>query len=141
MTVIQLDAPEIADFLSANQTGVLALARDGDAYAVPVSYAFDADGPALYFRLGYAADSQKRAYLAATDQVSFVVYGETDAGWTSVVAIGPVEEVAGDSTDSTVAEAVHDLDIPFFAVHGDAADLEFHLVRLDVETLSGIVEG
>lgn len=141
MSVIQLDALDIADFLSAHHVGVLALAKDGDAYAVPVSYAFDDDGPALYFRLGYTADSQKRAYLEATDHVSFVVYGETDAGWTSVVAMGPVEEAAGSSTDSTVAEAVHDLDIPYFTVHGDAADFEFHLVRLDVETLSGIVEG
>jgi nitroimidazol reductase NimA-like FMN-containing flavoprotein (pyridoxamine 5'-phosphate oxidase superfamily) len=141
MSVTHLDALDIAAFLERQQTGVLALARDDDAYAVPVSYAYDEEGPALYFRLGYTADSQKRAFLEATAQVSFVVYGESADGWTSVVAIGPVEEVAETDLDTTVAEAMAALEIPYFTVHEDASDLEFHLLRLDVETLSGIREG
>lgn len=141
MSVTHLDALAIAEFLERKQTGVLALARKNNAYAVPVSYAYDETGPALYFRLGYTEDSQKRAYLESTAQVSFVVYGRSDAGWRSVVAIGPVEAVSESDLETTVTEAVRELDIPYFTVHEDASNLEFHLVRLDVETLSGIAEG
>lgn len=142
MSVTQLDALEIAAFLEHRQTGVLALARADTAYAVPVSYAYDETGPALYFRLGYTEDSQKRAYLEAAAQASFVVYGRTDEGWKSVVAIGPIEEVSETALDTAITEAVRELDIPYFTVHDrSASDLEFHLVRLDIETLSGIAEG
>ncbi|WP_318570098.1 pyridoxamine 5'-phosphate oxidase family protein [Salinigranum marinum] len=144
-TATHMDADEIAAFLDTQETGVVSFADDDDSYAIPVSFASDVDdegGAAeLYFRFGFAPGSEKRAYLDASDHVSFVVYDDTAAGWKSVVARGRLEAVSARSLDAIVAEAVHGLDIPYFAVHDSpVGELHFTLVRLDATELTGIVE-
>ena len=141
-TVTRMDALEISAFLETQSAGVLALADDDDGYAVPVSFAFDDDTPQVYFRLGYGPDSQKRRFVEASDDVSFVVHDDTDEGWKSVIARGELEAVSRSSADSAVVESVRDLDIPFYQVHDrPAEEMSFHLVRLNPTELSGIVEG
>jgi len=139
-----LDAIEIGDFLDAQQTGVLSLARDDDSYAIPVSFAYDDDGedsPAIYFRLGYAPASQKQDYIESTDHATFVVYDQTDAGWHSVVAEGHLEQLSETELDATIREAVDHLDIPFFEVHErPIEDIEFTTVRFQIATMHGIRE-
>lgn len=137
-----MDAIEIADFLEGHHTGVLALAGSDTGYAIPVSYAYDDSGPYVYFRLGYAGDSQKREYVATTESASFVVYDETAEGWKSVVAQGPIEECSEDELDANRIEAVRNLDIPFFTIHTQpAGEREFAIVRIAISDLTGIVEG
>lgn len=136
-----MDALAIAEFLESQRTGVLSLAMGNDGYAVPVSFAYDDAGPFVYFRLGYAPESRKRAFVEAADRVSFVVYDDTDVGWKSVVAEGRLETLSENSLGSSIVEAVNVLDIPYFSVHRrDPSDLEFSIVRLHVDSLSGIVE-
>ncbi|MDZ7702682.1 MAG: pyridoxamine 5'-phosphate oxidase family protein [Halobacteriales archaeon] len=140
-TATAMDALEISEFLSGQGTGVLALAKDASVYAFPVSFAYHEDGPKLYFRLGYGPDSQKRAYVEGADEATFVAYDHTEAGWKSVLAEGTLEAVSGSKLDTSVEEAVKGLQIPYFQVHREpSADLEFAIVRLDVDKLSGIVE-
>jgi len=140
-TATRMDAIEIADFLATQHTGVLSLASDDDAYAVPVSFAYDDADSALYLRLGYAPGSQKRTFVDAVDRASFVVYDDTPDGWRSVVARGRLEELSESSLDSSIVESVRGLDIPYFQVHDrPATDLEFHVVRLDVTELTGVAE-
>jgi nitroimidazol reductase NimA-like FMN-containing flavoprotein (pyridoxamine 5'-phosphate oxidase superfamily) len=137
-----MDATEIADFLDSQQTGVLALASEGDAYAVPVSYAYDIDEQAVYFRLGFAPGSQKQRFIDTTEHVSFVVYGEADGRWNSVLVSGRLEPMAETNLDSTILEAVKRLDIPYFKVFDrPAEEVDFTIVRLNVDGLNGIVEG
>ena len=136
-----MDALEIAEFLGGQGTGVLALRKGGQVYAFPVSFAYHEDGQALYFRFGYATGSQKRGYVEAADTASFVAYDRTPEGWKSVLAEGRLETVSASALDTTVEEAVNHLHIPFFQVHREpSADLEFQIVRLDAEKLSGIAE-
>lgn len=136
-----MDALDIRDFLAARETVVLAIARAGSVYAIPVSFAFTDDGPAVYLRRGYGPDSQKRTFVEAGDEASFVVYDATDAGWQSVVAEGHLEPVSESQLDNTIEEAINGLDIPFFAIHRHPrGELEFTVVRLAVDKLSGIVE-
>lgn len=139
-----LDAIEIGDFLDSQHTGVLALARDDDSYAIPVSFAYDDggdDAPGIYFRLGYAPASQKQDYIESTDYATFVVYDHTDDGWHSVVAQGHLEQLSETELDATIREAVDHLDIPFFEVHERPADeIEFTTVRLQIATMHGIRE-
>ena len=138
----ELDAIEIADFLDGQHTGVLSLADGDDAYSIPVSFDYHEGEAAVYFRLGYGADSQKRRYLEAVDTASFVVYDRTEGGWTSVVIEGALERVSESSLDSSIREAVNGLDIPYFQVHHrPAGDMDFNVVRLDATKLTGIVEG
>lgn len=141
-TATQMDAIEMAEFLETQQTGVLSLAKDGDGYAIPVSFVYDDDQQHVYLRLGFAPGSQKRKYLDATEHVSFVVYDETDEGWKSVVIQGTVEELSSTTLDSSIHEAVNNLDIPFMSVHKRPVnDTEFRIVRVSVTTINGIVEG
>lgn len=87
------DAPTLADeerdaFLGAGGTGVLAFATDDGEppHAVPVSYGYDASAGSFYFRLAVDPSRDKQAYLDRP--VSFVVHGETDDGYRSVIAVG-----------------------------------------------------
>jgi nitroimidazol reductase NimA-like FMN-containing flavoprotein (pyridoxamine 5'-phosphate oxidase superfamily) len=138
----EMDAIEIAEFLEGQHTGVLSLADGDDAYSIPVSFDYDADEAAVYFRFGYGADSQKRRYLDTVDTASFVVYEQTDDGWKSVVIEGGLERVSESSLDSSLVEAVGSLDIPYFRVHHrPAGEMDFNIVRLDATKLTGIVEG
>jgi nitroimidazol reductase NimA-like FMN-containing flavoprotein (pyridoxamine 5'-phosphate oxidase superfamily) len=137
-----MDAIEIAEFLETQHTGVLSLADGDDAYSIPVSFDYDEDEAAVYFRFGYGPDSQKRRYLDAVDTASFVVYDRTDGGWQSVVMEGGLERVSESSLDTSIVEAVDELDIPYFRVHHrPAGDMDFNIVRLDATKLTGIVEG
>ncbi|WP_227131116.1 pyridoxamine 5'-phosphate oxidase family protein [Halorubellus salinus] len=137
-----MDALDIASFLDDHGTGVLALAKDSDAYAIPVSYTFDEDDEAIYFRMGFAPGSQKRKYLDDTDHLSFVVYADTDDGWKSVVVEGTAETLGTDSLDAAIVEAMQGLDIPYYQVHErPATDVQFRIVRVQPTRMSGIVEG
>ncbi len=136
-----MDALEIAEFLAGQGTGVLSLAKAGQVYAFPVSFAYHEDGQDLYFRLGYASGSQKRAYVEHAEAASFVAYDHTPEGWKSVLAEGRLESVGRSGLDTSVEEAVNRLQIPYFQVHRHPrADLTFEIVRLDAEKLSGLAE-
>lgn len=141
MTGSRMDAIEINEFLETQDSGVLALADDDVAYSVPVSYAFDPDDSAVHFRLGYGDQSQKRAFVDATASASFVVAAETDQGWKSVVAQGPIEEQSESAFEAQAVEAIKGLEIPYFTVHDQPAnELEFTIASIDVKTLTGVIE-
>ncbi|WP_135304538.1 pyridoxamine 5'-phosphate oxidase family protein [Haloarcula amylovorans] len=142
MARTDMDAIEIADFLRDQRTGVLCLGHNDDSYGVPLSFTYRDDDSSIYFRMGYGPGSQKRKFLDAADHVTFVVYDQTDEGWTSVVAEGTLEVLTGDNVDSAIEEATKALDIPYYEVHDrPVEDLEFNIVRLQITQLSGIVEG
>ncbi|MFC7176159.1 pyridoxamine 5'-phosphate oxidase family protein [Halosegnis marinus] len=87
----------IDEFLLEQGTGVLALARDGEAYAVPVSFGYEA-GRALFGFFTFGESSRKLAFAEATDRACLTVYdvaGPDD--WTSVVLRGPLVELGVDS--------------------------------------------
>lgn len=141
-TATEMDAIEMGEFLDTQQTGVLSLAKDGDGYAIPVSFVYDDGHQDVYLRLGFAPASQKRKYLDATEHVSFVVYDETDEGWKSVVIQGTTEELSSSTLDSSIHEAVNDIEIPFMSVHQrPVTETEFRIVRISVTTINGLVEG
>lgn len=141
-TASEMDTVEIGEFLERQRTGVLSLAKDSDAYAIPVSFVYDDAGPHVYLRLGYAPGSQKRQYLDTTEHASFVVYADTDDGWKSVVIQGRFEELSSSTLDSSIIEAVNELDIPFMQVHKRPTnELDFNIVRIVITKMNGIVEG
>jgi hypothetical protein len=146
-TATVLDDEAIEAFLGTRSVGTLSLARDGDAYAIPVGYTYEPEHGEFYFRLGYAPGSRKREFVEATDSASFVVASETDGGWHSVVAEGYLEHVntvedlarhrlPGESTSAADLEQ----EIPFYHVFEAPDDALFALVRLDVTSLTGVRE-
>jgi len=137
-----MDALDIASFLETQDTGVLSLANDDDAYAIPVSYAYDDDEDVIYLRLGFAPGSQKRRFLDATNHVAFVVYADTDDGWKSVVVEGNVDQLTHDSLDAAIVEVIEGLEIPYFQVHDrPATDIRFVIAKIEPTSMTGIVEG
>ncbi len=76
-------------FLHRGRMGVMALAKDGLAYAVPLFYAYD--GNRLYFQ---SHPGEKDLFMDGCEQACFVVvemHGDDD--WKSVQATGPVEKI------------------------------------------------
>ncbi|MBX0324559.1 pyridoxamine 5'-phosphate oxidase family protein [Halomicroarcula sp. F13] len=142
MSRIELDGVEMTDFLETQRTGVLCLGRENDGYGVPLSFNYREDDSSIYFRMGYAPGSQKRRFLEAAENVTFVVYDQTDEGWISVVAEGTLESVSEGDVESVVEEATRHLDIPYYEVHERPVDdLEFEVLRLRVSKLNGVREG
>lgn len=141
-TAKKMDALEIDEFLESQQTGVLALANDDDAYAVPLSFAYDDEDRSVYLRLGFGPGSQKQRYMEATDHVSFVVYEDTEEGWKSVLVEGKVTMLSHDSLDAAIVEVMEGLDIPYFQVHSrPATDIRFRVACIEPTRVSGIIEG
>lgn len=139
-TAGNMDALEIAAFLESQDTGVLSLAEEGDAYAIPVSFTFDA-AEGVFLRLGFAPGSQKRRFADATEHATFVAYDDTDKGWKSVLVEGRLEVLSHDSLDAAIVEVVEGLEIPYYQVHDrPATDLQFNIVRVAPTTVSGITE-
>lgn len=129
---------EVETFLGTEGTGVLALARDDDSYAIPVSYGFDPTDDTFYLRLAFHEDSEKRAYLGPSRTVTLVVADETDEGWRSVLARGHLRETGEAAIDSSVAEAIRRVNIPFVSVFDrHPRDLDFELYRLAPDELTG----
>lgn len=136
---VEMDDAEIATFLGREGTGVLSLAKASEAYSIPVSYGYDDDsGPRFYLRLGFAPDSEKRAFLRETTRVALVVYDETAEGWRSVVARGPLEEVPETAIDADIVRGLQKADIPLVSIFDrPMQELEFTLHRLVPDELTG----
>lgn len=85
---------EIDRFLLEQGTGVLALASDGDAYAVPLSFGYDGEGTIYLDLLRFGEESEKLDRVETTETACFVTYdAPAQSAWRSVVALGTLEQV------------------------------------------------
>ena len=76
-------------FLKQHRMGIMALAKDGQAYAIPLFYAFD--GTKLYFQ---SHPGEKDHFIEDCEQACFVVVEyKGDDDWKSVQVTGPVEKI------------------------------------------------
>ena len=93
---IEMSADEVDTFLQSQGFGVLSLARDGEAYGIPISFGYD--GTQLYFVLLRPGErSKKEEFVRETDTASFLVYDVGDKhDWQSVVVTGRLEPVGDD---------------------------------------------
>lgn len=124
--------------LADARVGVLALARDGESYAIPMGHVLEDDR--LLFRFGNEPDSMKAAFAEATTTATFTAYhggahdGDDDHGesW-SVVARGPIRRTDRHPDDATLNE----LFPPFRFFDEDVADVEYDIYELVIEELTG----
>jgi nitroimidazol reductase NimA-like FMN-containing flavoprotein (pyridoxamine 5'-phosphate oxidase superfamily) len=135
-----MDEATVAARLGEQGTGVLALSRDGDAYAFPVAYY--RDGDSLFFRLGEASDSEKREYLDATEQATLVVY-EADPtpeareldSW-SILARGRLRAVPADDPAYNPAE-INDQFSPIRVFDEPIDEMAVTLYELQIASITG----
>lgn len=87
-----IDEDEIEDLLRERGHGVLSLARDDEAYAVPIHYYYD--GSTVLMRLSEEDHSTKISFAERTATATLVVYRvlEDDSSW-SVMVRGPLVRV------------------------------------------------
>lgn len=126
---------DVREYLEEHDVGVLSLANDGEAYAIPVGYVYD-DG-SVHVRLGDHPDSKKMAFLEETTEACFLLYDvDGNESW-SIVATGSLdradEAIADAFDEATINEEFERLRI--FDEDVEAVALE--LYTLEVDTLTG----
>jgi nitroimidazol reductase NimA-like FMN-containing flavoprotein (pyridoxamine 5'-phosphate oxidase superfamily) len=129
---VGMDEADLESHLRSAEHGVLGLADEGDAYAVPLSYHYD--GERLLLRVSHHDDeAEKRDYLETTNTATFVVFdADGDSSW-SIVVRGPVREV-----DERIDEATLNEWFPPFRLFDESVDqVEFTLYELSMETVIG----
>jgi nitroimidazol reductase NimA-like FMN-containing flavoprotein (pyridoxamine 5'-phosphate oxidase superfamily) len=134
----ELSEERVDAVLSDHESGVLTLARDDEPYAIPVSYGYDATERRLYLRLVSTPDGEKRRFLSSAPKARFVVYGERDGVYRSVVAEGRLETVPRDELTVERIEQYGRAERPLFELWKETRhDLDVELYELDPDTLSG----
>lgn len=133
-----LSEEEIDSILARHETGVLALARDGEPYSIPVSYGYDPEERRFYFRLVSEPGSEKRRFLASTPQARLVIYEEDDPVYRSIVAVGTLGEISRAELTVEHVEQYGATKRPLFEMWGQSCrELDINLYQLDPDEISG----
>ncbi len=136
-----LEDEEVDDLLRTTETGVLALAADDDAYAVPMAHYYDGDG--LYFRLGRTEGSEKWAFIDQTKTACYTIYGTRDTedadelkSW-SITATGTLSELPASEREVFDTEEINQ-DFPPIRIFGESVeDVEIVVLEFEIETMTG----
>jgi nitroimidazol reductase NimA-like FMN-containing flavoprotein (pyridoxamine 5'-phosphate oxidase superfamily) len=141
MTVEQqtvMTGAETDALLERRETGVLALARADEPYAIPISYGYDADVRRFCMRLVSAPESEKRRFLSDAPEVRFVVYEEDGTTYRSAIANGRLERLPRSELTPEHVEQYGSAKRPLFEMWEEAkGDLDIQLYVLDPDELSG----
>lgn len=137
---VRMTERERVEFLETGTTGVLSLSvSDAAPHSIPVSYGYDSADGVFYFRLAVGSDTEK----GSLDErpVSFVVYGQADGVWKSVVASGVLRETTAEDVALDSLEGLERVHIPFVDIFGEPIEsVSFEFYRLDPEKLGTRVE-
>lgn len=132
-----MDADERDAFLGTGGTGVISFPSmdDESPHSVPVSYGYDQSGPTFYFRLAVGSESDKRD--AAGRRITFVVYGQQDEEWRSVIVNGQIEKTTEESVATESLEGLQQVHIPLVDIFGQPVkNVPFEFYRLVPEELT-----
>jgi len=141
MTVEQqtaMTADETDALLGRHETGVLALARADEPYAVPISYGYDASDRRFCMRLVSTPGSEKTRFLDDSQRVRFVVYEERGSTYRSAVANGRLELVPRSALTPDHVARFGAAKRPLFEMWNQGRDeLDVQLYELDPDELNG----
>lgn len=134
----EMTGAETDALLERRETGVLALARTDEPYAIPISYGYDPDVRRFCMRLVSAPDSEKRRFLSDAPEVRFVVYEEDGTTYRSAIANGRLERLRRSELTPEHVEQYGSAKRPLFEIWEEAKDdLDIQLYVLDPDELSG----
>jgi hypothetical protein len=91
----RLDEAGIDDLLSSVGYGVLALARDGQPYPVPLSFGYDGRGELYFVFLADSDAGRKLTYATESDRAAFLAFEVGEAGWRSAILEGRLQRARG----------------------------------------------
>ncbi|MFC6827223.1 pyridoxamine 5'-phosphate oxidase family protein [Halopelagius fulvigenes] len=135
---VQMSVDERNAFLGRGGTGVIAFAEGLEAppFTIPVSYGYDAEDESFYYRLAFPPSNAKSGVVER--QVTFVAYGETEAGWQSVVAAGRLEDLSGAPYESSAVQKLWAVQIPDVDIFDrPREEIPFREYRLVPERITG----
>jgi len=138
---IQMTETEIGDFLGTGGTGVMSFrTAEGPPVSIPLSYGYFAEEEAFYFQLSLTEESEKQPLT--DNEVSYVVYEQTDAGWHSVIATGTLENITESPYESGAVQGMWAVKIPYVEIfERPRREVSFENFRLVPDRLTGRKEG
>lgn len=134
---IELDEDERDARLGNGGTGVISFSESGDdpPHSIPVSYGYDVTETAFYFRLAVDPDSAKGSI--SDRAITFVVYGQENDEWWSVVGKGQLQETTEESIATETLQGFQNVHIPFVDIFGrPPKDVPFEFYRLVPDELT-----
>lgn len=136
-----MDKTEVDERLQTVKTGILALARDGEAYAIPLAHYYD--GERLYFRLGMTEGDTKREFWESTETACYVVYDAepTDdprglESW-SILITGQLTELPETEQEQFDTAEINRIFTPIRVFDQDIEAIEIDIVELEIDTVTG----
>jgi len=130
-----LSADELDAVLGRNETGVLALARGDNPWAIPISYGYNGVENRFYFQLVKTDDSEKQRFLGATTPARLVVTGHRGETYTSVIADGTLRKVFRDELSVEEIHQYGGSKRPLMEAWSEGEDID--LYELEPDTLTG----
>ncbi|WP_137285607.1 pyridoxamine 5'-phosphate oxidase family protein [Halorussus salinisoli] len=99
-----MDEYETEEFLKERGLGVLGLSKGGEAYTIPIAFAYDDEGGRCVFRFLMSEGSMKRQFVAETDVACLTAYEwRRKDEWKSVVVRGQIRPVSDDDLAQVAA--------------------------------------
>lgn len=142
-----MDAAETTDLLKAGEYGFMSMAdKDAGGYGIPLSYAYDADGRAIYIHC--AMEGRKLDNLKADNRVTFCVVGKTNVmpdqfstAYESAIAFGTAELELSEEERRKALWLIVDKYSPEFKKMAEMfIEKSFHrtaIIRIDVKHVTG----
>lgn len=131
-----VDEEDVDRWLRENSYGVLALARENDAYAVPLNYHYD--GERLFLRLSEEPKSTKVAYTQSTETATFLVYGvEDDERSWSVMIRGRLDRLPDEEQQEISDRRLNEWFPPFRLFDEEILNVEMVIYELDPDEIIG----
>lgn len=132
---VGMDDDEVAAKLTTVGSGVLSLAADDCAYAIPVHVSYDQPGNRLLFRLSDDGRSEKFSFIESTAEATFICYGESGEDSWSIIARGPVHVLPDDELpDDTTLNRVYS---PLRVFDENISDIKLVPLELVLKELTG----
>lgn len=131
---------DIDGLLDSAGYGTLSLARDGEAYGLPVSFGYDGDSRLFFVFLETDPPHRKVEFAEATDTASLLV-ADVDGrfDWRSVVVSGSLRRVDPDTDEWDDLMATMDDNAWFSSTYTRAGNLRnVQGWALDVEDVRGL---
>ncbi|MFD1600952.1 pyridoxamine 5'-phosphate oxidase family protein [Halobellus rarus] len=136
-----MDDEAVRERLETTETGVLALSKENDSYAVPLAHYYDGEG--LYFRLGVTEESRSREFLDATETATYVLYGtepttdprEIDS-W-SIVISGALSEIPNAEYDRFDTAEINRQFSPIRVFGEEIDEIEIRIFEFEIESMTG----
>lgn len=131
-----MDQDTLEKRLEETGVGVLSLAKDSVAYAIPIAYYYD--GESVFLRLAFEGDSTKRDYLEATSEACLCVY-ETrpdEENW-SILIRGPLHQLTGGERDRFDTTTVNERFNRLHVFGQDIEAIDIHVYELQADLMTG----